>query len=127
MIEGDAVRVTDEAMLQRIADASASKYEGWHFEVRDGAFLVEGGGVALVFEVAPVTVFGFGKGDHSARPAGASERRPAWSAYAGSPMPLRLWPDTSQQNAFEWHDRVPGPLERTPCVALRLRRAWRKH
>ena len=36
--------------------------EEWRFEVRDGAFDHEHGR-ALVFEVAPRTAFGFGKGE----------------------------------------------------------------
>lgn len=62
VVEGDAVAVRDEGTLQRLADRYAEKYEGWHFTVRDGAF--EGdGGRALVFQIAPKTVFAFGKGD----------------------------------------------------------------
>ncbi|MGI8911784.1 MAG: pyridoxamine 5'-phosphate oxidase family protein [Rubrobacteraceae bacterium] len=66
VVEGDAVNVSDEVGLQRVADAYASKYgtDTWHFTVRDGAFHSEGGrGRALVFEVAPTTAFGFGKGE----------------------------------------------------------------
>ena len=60
VVEGDAVRVDDESRLQQLADAYDAKY-GWHFEVRDGAFFGEGGR-ALVYEVAPKTAFGFGRG-----------------------------------------------------------------
>lgn len=63
VLEGDAVRVTEEPRLQRIADTYASTYKGWHFDERDGAFLVEGGGTALVFEAAPGKSFGSGKGE----------------------------------------------------------------
>jgi hypothetical protein len=63
VVEGDAVRVTDEARLQRLAAAYEAKYgSDWHFEVRDGAFHGEGG-EAPVYEVAPTTAFGFGKGE----------------------------------------------------------------
>ncbi len=62
VVEGDAVRMSDAATLQRVADLYAAKYEGWHFTVRDGAFYGDGGR-ALVYEVAPATVFGFGKGE----------------------------------------------------------------
>ena len=66
VVEGDAARVTDDAELRRVADAYESKYgSDWRFEVRDGAFFHEeahGGGMAVVYEVAPVTAFGFGKG-----------------------------------------------------------------
>lgn len=62
VVEGDAVRVGDNRELQRIADAYESKYgSGWHFDVRDGAFLSEGG-EAHVFRVSPSKVFGFRKG-----------------------------------------------------------------
>jgi general stress protein 26 len=61
VVEGTAVQVSDEARLQRVADAYASKYD-WHYTVRDGAFYGEGG-KALVYEVAPGTAFGFGKGE----------------------------------------------------------------
>jgi nitroimidazol reductase NimA-like FMN-containing flavoprotein (pyridoxamine 5'-phosphate oxidase superfamily) len=64
IVEGDAVEVKDEAKLQRVAEAYASKYgRPFLFSVRDGAFLNEEGGIALVYEVAPVTAFGFGKGE----------------------------------------------------------------
>lgn len=71
VVEGDAARVTDEARLRRIADAYESKYgSGWRFAVRDGALYHDPGslrgtdpGAALVYEVAPSTAFGFGKGE----------------------------------------------------------------
>jgi nitroimidazol reductase NimA-like FMN-containing flavoprotein (pyridoxamine 5'-phosphate oxidase superfamily) len=63
VVEGDAVAVSDEAKLQRVADRYASKYDPpFHFTVRDGAFYGEGG-EALVYEVTPMTAFGFGKGE----------------------------------------------------------------
>jgi hypothetical protein len=65
VVEGAAVRVSDDATLRGLAAAYESKYGGdWHFDVRDGAFHGEGG-EALVYEVAPSTVFGFGKGEYS--------------------------------------------------------------
>jgi general stress protein 26 len=66
VVEGDAVQVADEARLRRIAAAYEAKYgSDWHFDVRDGAFFHGNdgeGNKALVFEVAPKTAFGFGKG-----------------------------------------------------------------
>ncbi|MFI5809191.1 pyridoxamine 5'-phosphate oxidase family protein [Streptomyces sp. NPDC051561] len=60
--EGAAVRVTDDARLRVLADAWEEKYgSDWHFEVGDGHF-GHGAGRAVVFEVEPGTVFGFGKG-----------------------------------------------------------------
>ena len=62
-VEGRAEQVTDEATLQRLADAWATKYHGdWTFEVADGAFVSEGH-PALVFAVRPTKVIAFAKGD----------------------------------------------------------------
>jgi nitroimidazol reductase NimA-like FMN-containing flavoprotein (pyridoxamine 5'-phosphate oxidase superfamily) len=63
VIEGEAMRVTDETRLRALAGAYVEKYGAdWTFEVRDGAFESQGGS-ALVFRVVPRTAFGFGKGD----------------------------------------------------------------
>jgi general stress protein 26 len=63
VVEGEAVQVTDDDVLERLAEAWATKWDGrWRFEVRSGAFHHEDGGVALVFSVAPVKVFAFAKG-----------------------------------------------------------------
>lgn len=71
VVEGEAVRVTDDGRLRRVADAYLSKYgDDWRFAVRDGAFYHEPGtlrendpGPAWVYEVAPEKVFGFGRGE----------------------------------------------------------------
>jgi uncharacterized pyridoxamine 5'-phosphate oxidase family protein len=63
VVEGRAVKVDDDVRLRQVADAYESKYgSDWHFDVRDGAFYGDGG-EALVYQVAPSTVFAFGKGD----------------------------------------------------------------
>lgn len=63
VVEGDAVRVTDEGRLRVLAAAWEAKYgPRWHYEVRDGCFQHEPG-PAYVYAVAPHTVFGFGKGE----------------------------------------------------------------
>jgi len=63
VVEGDAVRVTDDVLLRRLADLWLSKYQGdWKFEVRDGTFH-HGSGEALVFAVAPRKVLAFAKGN----------------------------------------------------------------
>lgn len=62
VVEGEAVRVTDEATLQRLAAAWRTKWDGqWQYEVRDGAFHHQAG-EALVYAVAPTKVLAFGKG-----------------------------------------------------------------
>jgi general stress protein 26 len=62
VVEGDAVQVTDDAALQRLADAWRTKWDGrWQFEAREGVFHHEAG-EALVFSVAPIKVLAFGKG-----------------------------------------------------------------
>lgn len=64
VLEGEAVQVTDAAMLLRLAQAWAQKWDGrWQFEVRDGAFFHEGGALAPVFAVAPSKVLAFAKGE----------------------------------------------------------------
>ena len=61
VVEGEAVRVSDDARLQVIAEAFESKYGSeWHFEVSDGMFH-HGAGDALVFEVRPATAYGYGR------------------------------------------------------------------
>ncbi len=62
VIEGDAERVTDDALLRPVAAAYLAKYgSDWHFEVGDGGFVHPGHGRAVVYAVAPGTAFGFGK------------------------------------------------------------------
>jgi general stress protein 26 len=71
VVEGDAVRVTDEGTLRRLAKAWTTKWEGrWQFTVRDGCFQ-HGPGAAIVFSVTPSKVFAHAKGD----PFGATTHR----------------------------------------------------
>ena len=64
VVEGEAVRVRDRAVLVRLADAYEAKYGTmWRFEVGEDAFLNDERGEALVFRVAPSKVLGFSKGD----------------------------------------------------------------
>ncbi|WP_331767569.1 pyridoxamine 5'-phosphate oxidase family protein [Embleya sp. NBC_00896] len=66
VVEGAALPLTDHLRLGRLADAYQGKYgPDWHFEVRDGAFHGKDGNRAVVYRVAPTTVFGFGKGVYS--------------------------------------------------------------
>jgi nitroimidazol reductase NimA-like FMN-containing flavoprotein (pyridoxamine 5'-phosphate oxidase superfamily) len=79
VVEGEAVRVTDDAELQRIAEAYVAKYgETWRFGVRDGAFVhgTDESSTAFVFEVAPTRALGFRKGDEF------SQTRWTWATAA---------------------------------------------
>ena len=73
VVEGDAVQVTDDAVLSRVARAFAGKWDGrWQFTARDGCFRgQDGSGAAMVFSVTPVKVFVHAKGD----PFGATAHR----------------------------------------------------
>jgi general stress protein 26 len=62
VVEGTAVRVTDNAELQRLAALWKSKLD-WPFEVGDGAFRDGAGRTGLVFGVRPRKVLVFGKGE----------------------------------------------------------------
>ena len=66
VVEGTAVRVTDDQRLRRLADAWAQKWDGrWRYQLGDGGFEHEGDGPVLVFEVKPAKVLAFGKGTFS--------------------------------------------------------------
>ena len=60
VVEGAAVRVTDDAALQRLAAIWKSKLD-WSFEVAEGVFHDPDGRVGLVFGVTPTKVLSFGK------------------------------------------------------------------
>ena len=63
MVEGEARPVTDRATLERLAAAWAAKWDGsWQYEVADGGFRHDAGGLALVFAIRPAKVLAFGKG-----------------------------------------------------------------
>ena len=69
MVEGEAVRVTDQATLGRLAAAWASKWDGhWQYGVADGGFVhpaPEVEGPVLVFAVEPTRILAFGRGGFS--------------------------------------------------------------
>jgi nitroimidazol reductase NimA-like FMN-containing flavoprotein (pyridoxamine 5'-phosphate oxidase superfamily) len=63
VVEGDAVQVTDDTMLERLAEAWATKWDGrW---ARSSGFHLESGGAVLVFEVKPTKILAFAKGNFS--------------------------------------------------------------
>ncbi len=68
VVEGDAVPVTDEAELSRLAGAFTGKWDGrWRFAVSEGCFehpVTDGRpSLAHVFLVKPAKVFAHAKGD----------------------------------------------------------------
>jgi nitroimidazol reductase NimA-like FMN-containing flavoprotein (pyridoxamine 5'-phosphate oxidase superfamily) len=67
VVEGDAVQVTDDGVLRRLAAAWTAKWDGrWQYQVRDGAFRhPDGEEPVLVFGVTPAKVLAFAKGDFS--------------------------------------------------------------
>jgi nitroimidazol reductase NimA-like FMN-containing flavoprotein (pyridoxamine 5'-phosphate oxidase superfamily) len=67
MVEGEAVPVTDQDELRRLAEAWTRKWDGrWHYEAADGGFRHTGGGEPVpVFTVRPAKVLAFGKGAFS--------------------------------------------------------------
>jgi general stress protein 26 len=63
MVEGDARRVTERAVLERLATAWTAKWDGrWRYQVTDTGFAHDAGGDALVFAVKPRKVLAFTKG-----------------------------------------------------------------
>ncbi len=75
IVEGDAVHVTDDAVLGKFATAFTARWDGrWQFAARDGAFGDPGDdspGQTQVFTVTPVKIFAHAKGD----PFGATVHR----------------------------------------------------
>jgi nitroimidazol reductase NimA-like FMN-containing flavoprotein (pyridoxamine 5'-phosphate oxidase superfamily) len=65
VVEGDAVRTTDAAVLARLAEAWASKWDGrWRLAVRDGGFRhIDEGFPSEVFSVTPIKIYAHAKGD----------------------------------------------------------------
>lgn len=66
MVEGDAVQVTDPAVLERLATAWAHKWDGrWKLAVGGSGFRNAGinDTVSAVFSVVPTTVYAHAKGD----------------------------------------------------------------
>ena len=66
VVEGDAVQVTDDAVLSLVAQAFAAKWDGrWKYMAQGGAFrdAEDGSGEAMVFSVKPAKVFAHAKGD----------------------------------------------------------------
>jgi hypothetical protein len=66
VVEGRAVRVTDQPTLERLAEAWTHKWDGrWTYEPGPEGFRSDESGSVLVFAVRPDKVLAFGKGDFS--------------------------------------------------------------
>lgn len=66
VVEGRAVRATDEKVLTRVAEAFGRKWDGrWQLTVRDGRFRNRKASdwASEVFEVRPAKAFAFAKGE----------------------------------------------------------------
>ncbi len=65
VVEGRAVRITDDDELRRLAAAWEAKYGSeWHFDVGDGMFRHSDGGGAAVFRIEAAKVMAFAKDPH---------------------------------------------------------------
>jgi nitroimidazol reductase NimA-like FMN-containing flavoprotein (pyridoxamine 5'-phosphate oxidase superfamily) len=63
VVEGEAVRVTDEGVLKRIAEAWGAKWDGrWQLEARDGCLSADGH-PSVAFSVRPAKIYAHAKGD----------------------------------------------------------------
>lgn len=64
VIEGDALRATDQAVLERLIVAFQSKWDGdtWAYTARDGKFYHPAGFEVLAYSVAPKKVLAFAQG-----------------------------------------------------------------
>ena len=64
VVEGEAVQVIEENLLERLAEKWATKWDGrWHYEVHEGGFRHEANAdPVLVFAVQPVKVLAFARG-----------------------------------------------------------------
>jgi nitroimidazol reductase NimA-like FMN-containing flavoprotein (pyridoxamine 5'-phosphate oxidase superfamily) len=67
VVEGEAVEVTDDDLLKRLAEAWTTKWDGrWRYEVRGGCFHHPGSdGAVPVFSVTPAKILAFAKGSFS--------------------------------------------------------------
>jgi len=68
VIEGDAVRITDQDQLETLAKVWATAWDGesWIYQVRDGCFYIDAARSepSFVFRVAPSKVFVFARGEN---------------------------------------------------------------
>jgi general stress protein 26 len=87
VVEGDAVQVTDDVVLSRVAKAFTTKWDGrWQYTAHDGCFRgADGRDGPMVFLVTPVKVFAHAKGD----PFGATKHSFNREGLANYPFETR--------------------------------------
>jgi general stress protein 26 len=80
MVEGDAVQVTDDDTLARLAGAWRAKWDGrWQYQVRDGFFYHPGSPEPVqVFAVAPAKVLAFARAPQPHPPRVHDSRGHPW-------------------------------------------------
>ena len=110
VVEGSAVRTTDDSLLRRLAAPWASKLE-WAFDVSGGAFHhggTETGGTAHVYAVAPTKVLAFGKGEpfSQIRTASPSATRSTASGDARDPTQRHSVRSRRRRTRDRRHERV---------------------
>jgi general stress protein 26 len=63
VLEGEAVLVTEEAVMKRLSEAWLTKWDGrWQYYPEDGNFHHQDGFEVLLYTVTPTKVFAFAKG-----------------------------------------------------------------
>jgi general stress protein 26 len=63
VVEGEAVQLTDNDYLKRLAELWTTKWDGrWQGEAHNGTFYLNDGRVALVFSIRPTKILAFAKG-----------------------------------------------------------------
>ena len=66
VLEGDAIQQRDDDMLERLAEAWATKWDGrWQYEASSEGFRHKEGGESIVFSVTPSKILAFAKGTFS--------------------------------------------------------------
>jgi|ERR1022692_450364 general stress protein 26 len=63
VVEGDALRTTDQVVLERLIETWRTKWDGrWEFSAREGNFYHSAGFEVLAFSVVPNKILAFAKG-----------------------------------------------------------------
>lgn len=64
VVEGDARRITDRTVLERLEAVSATRWDGrWRYQIGAEGFLVPGEEPIRVFAIQPTKILAFGRGE----------------------------------------------------------------